>query len=211
MGTSADAAVQFLYLGADPEAPATGVAGSPGRALGAEQVFPTPLLPLSRYRGALEMLSEWLPREKLHSIPRNMHPQGSRASAGWRSPRTTCGSSPGPAPAGDRGPPGVDQPDGRPLGLPARGTRPRVFVVAAARGASSGTLPDIGYAVTRLLTQLKLPPEVTAFLFLGAPADPTTPPQESANVYATLTELNHYSDESITFRSRYGGAGRAPG
>ena len=64
---------------------------------------------------------------------------------------------------------------------------------------------DVGYAITRLLGQLKLPTQVTAFLFMGAPADPTTPADEAANVYATLTELNHYADESITFRSRYGG------
>jgi eukaryotic-like serine/threonine-protein kinase len=200
-------AVRFLYLDADPDCRSVGSAGAPDRALGPEQVFPTPLQPVARYRrAALELLSEWLPREKLHAIPRSMHPQGSRAlgrlaftenylrfvtrvrreleiAAHPESISRTADNS----------------------GLPARDTRPRVFVLAAAGGASSGALPDIGYAVTRLLTQLKLPAEVTAFLFLGAPADPTTPPNESANVYATLTELNHYADESITFRSRYGG------
>ena len=67
-------------------------------------------------------------------------------------------------------------------------------------------MPDIGYAIKRLLVQLKLPTDVAAFLYLGAPADPTTPPEEGANVYATLTELNHYADDTITFRSQYGGA-----
>ena len=55
-------------------------AGSPDRALAPEQVFPVPLQPIARYRrAALEILGEWLPREKMHAIPRNMHPQGSRA------------------------------------------------------------------------------------------------------------------------------------
>jgi serine/threonine protein kinase len=200
-------AVRFLYLDADPDARSTGMSGSPDRALGLEHIFPTPLHPVTRYRRqALDLLSEWLPREKLHAIPRNMNPKGSRAlgrlaftenylrfvtrvrreleiAAHPESLTRTTENS----------------------GLPARDTRPRVFVLAGAGGASSGALPDVGYAISRLLTQLKLPPQVTAFLFLGAPADPTTPPDECANVYATLTELNHYGDESITFRSRYGG------
>ena len=45
-------AMRFLYLDADPEARTTGVAGSPDRALLPEQVFPTPLQPVGRYRRA---------------------------------------------------------------------------------------------------------------------------------------------------------------
>jgi eukaryotic-like serine/threonine-protein kinase len=200
-------AVRFLYLDSDPDARTTGSAGSPDRALAPEQVFPTPLQPVARYRrAALEMLGEWLPREKLHSIPRNMHPQGSRALGRLaftenylrfitrvRRELEIAAHPESLTRSADHS------------GLAARDTRPRVFVIASAGGASSGALPDIGYAITRLLTQLKLPPQVTSFLFLGAPGDPTTPPEECANVYATLTELNHYADESITFRSRYGG------
>ena len=71
-------AVRFLYLDADPQA-TVGTSGSPDRALNREQVFPTPLQPVAVSGAALDLLSEWLPREKLHAIPRNMHPQGSRA------------------------------------------------------------------------------------------------------------------------------------
>jgi eukaryotic-like serine/threonine-protein kinase len=200
-------AVRFLYLDSDPEARSVGAAGSPDRALAAEQVFPTPLHPVTRYRrAALDLLNEWLPREKLHAIPRNMHPQGSRALGRLaftenylrfvtriRRELEIAAHPESLTRSADHS------------GLPARDTRPRVLVVAGAGGASSGALPDIGYAVSRLLAQLKLPTQVTGFLFLGAPADPTTPPDECANVYATLTELNHYADDSITFRSRYGG------
>src|SRR5581483_3826108 len=45
---------------------------------------------------------------------------------------------------------------------------------------------------------------VTAFLLCGAPDDPATPRSELANTYATLTELHHFSDTSITFSSQYG-------
>lgn len=200
-------AFRFIYLDSDPEAKTIGQAGSPDRALLAEQVFLTPLQPVTRYRrAALDILSEWLPREKLHSIPRNMHPQGSRALGRLaftenylrfvtrvRRELEIASHPESLTRSGDHS------------GLTPRDTRPRVFVLASASGASSGALPDIGYAVTKLLSQLKLPSQATAFLYLGAPADPTTPPEEGANVYATLTELNHYADESITFRSRYGG------
>jgi len=200
-------AIRFLYLDADPEARTVGVAGSPDRALLPEQVFPTPLQPVTRYRrAALDLLNEWLPREKLHAMPRNMHPQGSRALGRLaftenylrfvtrvRRELEIASHPESLSRSADHS------------GLSPRDTRPRVFVLGSAVGSSSGALPDIGYAVTRLLAQLKLPSQVTSFLYLGAPADPTTPPEEGANVYATLTELNHYADDSITFRSRYGG------
>ena len=41
-------------------------------------------------------------------------------------------------------------------------------------------------------------------LFCGAPDDPATPPTEQANVYATLTELNHFADPAIPFSAQYG-------
>jgi eukaryotic-like serine/threonine-protein kinase len=200
-------AMRFLYLDPDPEARTVGAAGSPDRALSPEQVFPTPLQPVGRYRrAALDQLSEWLPREKLHAIPRTLHPQGSRALGRLaftenylrfvtrvRRELEIAAHPESLSRSADHS------------GLSARDSRPRVFVLASAAGGSSGALPDIGYSVTKLLTQLRLPSQVTAFLFLGAPADPTTPAEEAANIYATLTELNHYADESITFRSRYGG------
>ena len=200
-------AMRFLYLDADPQARSVGASGSPDRALSPEQVFPTPLQPVGRYRrAALEQLSEWLPREKLHSIPRSMHPQGSRAlgrlafTENYLRFVTRVRRELEIAAHPESLTRSADH-----AGLTPRNTKPRVFVLAAAGGGSSGALPDIGYAVTKLLSQLKLPPQVTAFLFLGAPADPTTPAEECANVYATVTELNHYADDTITFRSRYGG------
>ncbi|HKB06115.1 MAG TPA: protein kinase, partial [Gemmataceae bacterium] len=43
-------AIRFVYLDSDPDAKTVGVAGSPDRALLNEQVFVTPLQPVTRYR-----------------------------------------------------------------------------------------------------------------------------------------------------------------
>ncbi len=42
----------------------------------------------------------------------------------------------------------------------------------------------------------------------SAANDPATPRPEQANVYATLTELNHFSDPSIPFAAQYGADGQ---
>src|SRR5205807_1568782 len=56
--------------------------------------------------------------------------------------------------------------------------------------------------------QLRQPEaELTLFLFCGAPSDPATPRSEQANVYATLTELNHFSDPTVPFAAQYGADG----
>ena len=90
-------------------------------------------------------------------------------------------------------------------GLALRNNRPRIFVLAAAGGGGSGLIVDLGYALRRLLHQLKYPEgEVILMLFCGAPDDPATPRQEQANVYATLTELNHFADPGVTFTAQYG-------
>ena len=93
-------------------------------------------------------------------------------------------------------------------GFALRDNRPRVFVLAAAGGGSSGLLVDLGYTIRRLLQELHCTkPDIVAFLFCGAPEDPATPALEQANVYATLTELNHYADPAVQFTAQYGADG----
>jgi hypothetical protein len=90
-------------------------------------------------------------------------------------------------------------------GLALRDNVPRVYVVAGAAGGSSGCLPDLGYALRRLLRQMRHPEApVVSLLLCGAPDDPATPPAEQANVYATLTEINHFSDSQIPFSAQFG-------
>ena len=57
----------------------------------------------------------------------------------------------------------------------------------------------------RLLQQMRHPDSpLTCLLFCGAPEDPATPRSELANLYATLTELNHFADPSVPFSAQYG-------
>lgn len=199
--------LRFLYIDTDPDAKTRGITGSPDRSLTAEQVFPTPLQPITRYRRtAIEQLTEWLPREKLHAIPRTLQAQGTRALGRLAFTENylrfitrlqreleIAGHPESLSRSADH------------AGLIVRDVRPRVFVIVGAGGSSSGALIDVGYALNKLMEKLKLPTETVAYLYMGAPADPTTPPEECANIFATLTELNHYADPSITFRAQYGG------
>jgi hypothetical protein len=60
----------------------------------------------------------------------------------------------------------------------------------------------------RLLAQIRHPQaEVIGLLFCGAPEDPATPSLEQANIYATLTELNHFADPGVRFTAQYGADG----
>jgi hypothetical protein len=46
---------------------------------------------------------------------------------------------------------------------------------------------------------------VTAFVYAAAPGDPNATDAELANVYATVTELNHFADPEVPFVAHYGG------
>src|SRR5947208_142297 len=94
-------------------------------------------------------------------------------------------------------------------GLALIDATPRIYVVGAGGGGSSGMLPDLGYALRRLLVTLRHPEsKVVALLMCGAAQDTATPKHELANIYAALTELNHFSDPSIPFAAEYGSEGQ---
>jgi hypothetical protein len=93
-------------------------------------------------------------------------------------------------------------------GLALRDNTPRIYVIACASGGASGYLADLGYSIRRLLQSLRQPDaQVNSLLFCGAPDDPATPRSEQANIYATLTELNHFADPAIPFTAQYGADG----
>lgn len=203
--------VRFLSLDADPDAATQAVRGAPQVALTRNEVVHVPLQPVGNYRRRnLDHLYEWLPREKLYSMPRSLQTQGSRAlgrlsftdnqhrilSRLRREIQEITNS--------EHIYETVSQ-----TGLALRDSTPRVYVLAAAGGGASGMLSDLGYGIKRLLAHLRHPDApVHAFLLAGAPQDPATPRAELANVYATLTELNHYSDPSILFAAQYGPDGQ---
>ena len=87
---------RFLYLDSDPDALRKATAGTSEVALTSAEVFPLPLQPVAKYRQrVLEHLSEWLPREKLYSIPRSLQAGPHRALGAWRSATISSASKPG--------------------------------------------------------------------------------------------------------------------
>jgi hypothetical protein len=199
--------LRFLYIDCDAEAVKAAVRGAPEVALQPHEVYHLPLQPVGHYRRRqVDQLDDWLPREKLYALPRSLTPQGSRAlgrlayADNYLRLQARLRKEVQQAAHPDALYQTVDR-----TGLAMRDNVPRVYVIAGAGGGGSGFLVDLGYAVRRMLQQLRHNESlVTAFLLCGAPDDPATPRAELANVYATLTELNHFADPAIRFTSQYG-------
>lgn len=199
---------RFLYVDCDPDAVTKAVSAPPDVALSPDEVFQAPLQPVTQYRRRqLDQILDWLPREKLYSIPRSLHAGGSRALGRLAfcdnylrfvtrvrrelqiatHPESLTQSS--------------DQ-----TGLVVRDNTPQVYVFASASGGSGGMLIDLGYAVRRVLGRMSTAETpVTAFVYTAAPTDPNTSDAELANLFAAITELNHYADPDVTFVGHYGG------
>jgi hypothetical protein len=198
--------VRFLYIDSDADAIKAVQRGGAEVAFGAHEVYHLPLQAVQRYRRQLDQLFEWLPREKLYALPRNLKTQGGRAlgrlafSDNFMRLITRLKREIQQACHADSIYQTVSQ-----TGLALRDNVPRVYVIGGATGGASGYLADLGYALRRLLKQMRQPDSpVVSFLFCGAPEDPATPRTEQANLYATLTELNHFSDPAIPFSAQYG-------
>lgn len=199
---------RFVYLDADPETVNKASSGPADAALLPEHTFHAPLQPVTAYRRRqLDHLLEWLPREKLYSIPRSLRVDGSRALgrlAFWDHYlrfMTRLKHEIQVATHPEALSQSTDQ-----TGLQVKTKVPSVYVFASASGGTSGMLLDVGHAARRVLERFNIPEApMTAFVFAGAPEDTASPPAELANIFATLTELNHYADEDVTFVSQYGG------
>lgn len=91
-------------------------------------------------------------------------------------------------------------------GLEVRTNRPRVYVVAGlAGGTGGGMFLDVAYTVRSKLKQLGYTQPDVVGIFLLPPDGPTgeISPQTQANVYAALTELNHYGNSETVFQANY--------
>jgi serine/threonine protein kinase len=202
--------LRFLYVDSDPDAVRSALRGAPEVALQASEVHHLPLQPIAHYRRRqLDQLSDWMPREKLYALPRSLKTQGSRAlgrlafSDNYHRFLTKLKREIQHASHPDALYQSVNQ-----TGLALRDNTPRVYVIVSAGGGGSGMLLDLGFALRRLLQQLRhANAPLTAMVLCGAPEDPATPRAEQANVYATLTELNHFADLSIPFSAQYGADG----
>lgn len=199
---------RFLYVDVDPDAVNKAVSAPPDIALSSDEVFPVPLQPVTGYRRRqLDQILDWLPREKLYSIPRNLHTGGSRALgrlafcdnylrfvARLRRELQIATHPESLAQSCDQS------------GLPPRDSVPQVYVFASGVGSSGGMILDLGHAVRRVLVRLgTADATVGAFVYAASPTDPGTSDRELSNLYATLTELNHYADPDMTFVAQYGG------
>jgi hypothetical protein len=202
--------IRFLYIDVDGESVKAATRGSPEVALKPAEAYHLPLQSVSRYRRRqLDFLADWLPREKLYTMPRSLKTQGSRALGRLafadnylrlmgRFRREVQQAT---------HPDALYQSVAN-TGLALRDNTPRVYVLAAAGGGVSGCLADLGFALRRLLKQMSHPDSpVTLLVYCGAPDDPATPRGEQANVYAALTELNHFNDPFIPFAAQYGADG----
>ena len=200
--------IRFLYIDPDPESHAAAMEGTSDRALGDDQVFLVRLQPVTNYRRRiLDHLNEWLPREKLFTIPRSLQTMGSRSLGrlafcdNYLRFDTRFSREVKVATHPESLAQTITQ-----SGLALRDNCPRVFILASASGGASGMLADIAFTVRRRLTKMQFAnAPISAFLFCGAPHDPTTPKAELANLAATLTELNHFHDPAISFSAQYGG------
>jgi serine/threonine protein kinase len=199
---------RFLYVDCDPDAVTKAVSAPPDVALASDEVFPVPLQPVTGYRRRqLEQILDWLPREKLYSIPRSLQAGGSRALGrlafcdNYLRFVTRLRRELQIATHPESMAQSADQ-----TGLPPRDATPQVFILASGTGGSGGMLIDLGFAVRRVLSRMTpADAQVTAFVYAGAPSDPRSHDHDLANLYASLTELNHYADEDVTFVAHYGG------
>jgi hypothetical protein len=199
---------RFLYVDCDPDAVSKAVAAPPDVALAPDEVFPVPLQPVTNYRRRqIDQILDWLPREKLYAIPRTLQVGGQRALGRLafcdnylrfvtrlRRELQIAAHPESVTQSADH------------TGLVPRDGVPQVYVFASATGGSGGMLTDLGYAVRRVLARMNAPTaQVTAFVYAASPTDPGSSDHEMANLYATLTELNHFADPEVSFVAHYGG------
>ncbi len=199
--------IRFLYVDSDLDGIKAAQQGAAEVSFRPNEVYHLPLQPVSHYRRRqIDQLTDWLPREKLYAMPRSLKTQGNRALGRLaftdnylrliarlkRELQHACH------------PDAIYQTVAQ-TGLALRDNVPRIYVIGSATGGASGYLLDLGYAAKRLFKQINQPDStVVSFLFCGAPDDPATPRAEQANLYATLTELNHFMDPSVRFSAQYG-------
>src|SRR5262249_33846686 len=139
---------RYLYVDSDPDAERKAIRGSPDVALSRGDLFPLPLQPPVNYRRrVLEHLTDWLPREKRYVIPRSLQPQGVRALGRL----AFCDNYLKLMTRLRRELQHATHPESLALsvgktGLGLRDHCPRVVVLAAAGGGSSGFLADLGFS-----------------------------------------------------------------
>lgn len=200
---------RYLYIDIDPAAAEKVAAMTTEAAIEPDQLLHLPLQPANAYRRKqIDQILEWLPREKFYALPRSLSTEGSRSLGRlafcdhYMKVTSRLKNELQIATHPEAMKQSSDQ-----TGLAIRDKRPSVYVFASATGGSGGLLLDLGHAIRRVLEKYSVADApITAFIYCGCADDTTAPVVEQANLFATLTELNHYSDHDVTFTARYGGA-----
>jgi hypothetical protein len=201
---------RFLLMDTDQRELHRATIGPPEQTLGQQETHHVALPPISHFRRtrqAIEQLNEWLPVEKLYALPRTPATQGVRAYGrlAFQESYLRIASRLKKELEILADEETVKQAVAE-TGLSVRMSAPQVYIFAATGGGTgSGMLLDTAYTIRRALMELGLPErDVVAFLMCGAPTDPASPPEERANTFATLTEIQHYVDPAVEFHAQYG-------
>src|SRR5262249_45672279 len=167
-----------------------------------EETFLAPLHPPEFYRPQAKNHLRWLDRRWLYGIPRSLQTEGLRplgrlalvdnaadllprlreALAAITSPEAAATTA-----AHTR--------------LPLREEGPRVFLVASVVGGTgSGMVLGMAYAVRQVLAEMHLPTNGLCGLLLHATSPkPSEQEMARANAYATLNELDHFSQPGAVY------------
>ncbi|HMP15595.1 MAG TPA: tubulin-like doman-containing protein [Gemmatales bacterium] len=200
---------KYIYIDSDPKSVNEALTGPPEQAFQPQEIYHAPLMGVAGYRKhrqSLELISEWISSERLYSIPRSLAVAGVRslgrlaltenhlriAAKMKRDIQALLDIE------------GLEQ-TATMTGLEPGIETPQIIIFAAAGGGTgSGMLIDVAYTCRRLLQEQGIgDQEIYAHLFCGSPTDMMTPAVEKGNIYATLTEINHYSHPEAIFTAKY--------
>jgi eukaryotic-like serine/threonine-protein kinase len=201
--------IRTLYLDTDPEAARRATDGGPGTALSGAEVILARLHRPSHYlrsqRGRAIMEACFDPK-MLYRIPRSLVTTGLRALGrlafldNYRLIVSRLRRELEAVASEDS----LHQATVE-TGLGLRTNRLRVYVVSGlAGGTGGGMFLDLAYVLRQLLKEMGYEQPETVGLFLVPPVD-RNPNQTLAlgNVFAALTELNHFSAPGTTFTAKY--------
>lgn len=200
---------KYIYIDSDPNTVNDALTGPPEQAFQPNEIYHAPLMGVAgyrRHRQSLELISEWLPSERLYNIPRNLAVGGVRALGRLALTENHLRI----AAKLKRDIQGLLDVDSLEQSATLTGLEPGIetpqvlFFAAAGGGTGSGMLLDVAYTCRRLLQEQGITQqEMFSYLFCGAPNDLTTSAAEKANIYATLAEINHYSHPEAVFSAKY--------
>jgi serine/threonine protein kinase len=202
--------LRLLYIDTDPQTAQKATEGSSSTALLSEEILLTRLRRASHYikqqEGLHPLLKPWLDAQMVFRIPRSQLTTGLRSLgrlAFFDNYRAITGRL-------EREIEACTAPDAlatadRETRLGLRSNRPRVYIVAGlAGGTGSGMFLDLAYVTRQVLQRIGYAqPDVVGLLLLPAVERNTARTVAMGNVYAALTELNHFSAPETAFSAKY--------